>query len=77
MSKIEINDIDRGIWFSIETLARSYEEDAVKVLVGVSNFNREKCLALAKETGINVNETMKIVDFEMNWDRSITLETRE
>ena len=70
-----ITDIDRGMWFAIQTLANSYEENAVKLLVQSANFNREKCLALQKETGLTFNgKTMEVVDFEMNWKNTVEVE---
>lgn len=62
--------MDRGIWFAVETLANSYEANAVKILIEDSNFSREKCLILQKETGLPFNgKTMEIVDFEMGWKK--------
>lgn len=70
--KSRISDMDRGMWNAIETLAHSYEEGAVKVLMDTSKFSQEKCVALTKETGYDPRGTMKVVDYTMNWKTTLT-----
>ena len=72
---MKITELERGIWFAIQTLANSYEENAVKILVQSANFNREKCLALEKETGLTFNgKTMEVVDWEIDCQKTIVVE---
>lgn len=63
------NDFNRGIWCAIETMTRGYNESAVRELIKMSGFTREECLQFASETGMDVNETMKVIDDEMKWSK--------
>ena len=71
---MKITDFERGLWFAIETLAHSYEEGAVRVLIQTSKFDQKKCLALCKESGFDSVKTMEVVDMEMKWNNTLVLE---